>query len=461
MRPFLKFLLGICLLAGMAVWTGCSSTRYLQEDEYLLRNVNIKLTTDRTLSEKGALNDQLYSIMPQRPNTYLLGIIPYKVWLYNMRYKKYQKDTANFQISSKVVERPVVLDTLLIGKTKTNIRDFLRNQGYFYARVADTVKYKGKKASVTYTVKTGTEYLIDAVSYEVHDETLKNEVRAISKATLLVKGKPYSNTLVGTERNRLANAIRNYGYYQFSADNIDFELDTLDKSYFNDLENPFESAVNFITLKKQGKKPTLNVKVIIHETDDSMAFQKYTFKNVVVLPDYRDTSDLRSKTMQEKEVNGIKFRFREAYVNTTILDKKIFIRPGKVYSQSDYNQTIRQLNDLGIFQYVRVFIFANRQDSINRTLNCYIMMNENKKYDFNTNVEVSGGDLYAIGTAANVSVTDKNFLRGANQLTTTVSYGLELGQNKNRDVPFLQQFYLFSQNVGLTSGSPFPNLSCR
>ncbi len=456
MRPILQFLLAICLLAGIAVLTGCSTTRYLKEDEYLLRNVNVKLNTDRTLAERGALNDQLYSIMPQRPNTYLLGVAPFKVWLYNMRYKKYQKDTSNFQISSKVVERPVVLDTQLIGRTKSNMRDFLRNQGYFYATVDDTVKYSGKKAAVTYIVKTGTEYLIDAVSYDVGDPGLKEEVRTISKSTLLAKGKRYSNTLVGAERNRLANAIRNYGYYQFTADNIDFELDTLDKSYFNNLENPFESAVNFITLKKQGKKPTLNVKVIIHQTDDSLAFQKYTFGDVIVLPDYRDTSDLRSTTLVEKAVNGIKFRFRKPYVNTTILDKKIFIRPGRVYSQSDYNQTIRQLNDLGIFQYVRVFIFADRQDSLNHTLNCYIMMNENKKYDFNTNVEVSGGDLYAIGTAANVSVTDKNFLRGANQLTTTVSYGLELGQNKNLDVPFLQQFYLFSQNVGINFRLTFP-----
>jgi outer membrane protein insertion porin family len=197
--------------------------------------------------------------------------------------------------------------------------------------------------------------------------------------------------------------------------------------------------------------------VIVHPTDDSLEFEQYTFKNVIVIPDYADTSDLRSKTMEEKIVNGIKFRFREKpYVNTTILDKKIFIRPGKLYSQSDYNQTIRQLNDLGIFQYVRMFISANRQDSLNRTLNCYILMNQSQKYDFNTNIEVSGGDLYTIGTAANVSVTDKNFLKGANQLTTTVSYGVELGQNKNRDVPFLKQFYLFSQNLGINFRLTFP-----
>jgi outer membrane protein insertion porin family len=160
--------------------------------------------------------------------------------------------------------------------------------------------------------------------------------------------------------------------------------------------------------------------------------------------------------MTQTDVNGLTFRYNELYVNTAILDKKIFIRPGNLYSQSDYNQTLRQLNDLGVFQFVRLYIFANRQDSINHTLNCYIFMNKSDKYNFGTNVEVSGGDLYTIGTSANVSVTDRNFLKGANELTTTVSYGLELSQNKNLDVPYLKQFYLFSQNLGLNFRLSFP-----
>lgn len=453
----LRPLLLLVLLVAAALLPGCSSTKYLKEDQYLLRKVNIKLTTDRTLAEKGALNDQLYGLLPQQPNSYLFGMFPVKLWLYNFRYKKYQQDTANFQLTSKVVEKPSLLDSAMINRGRKNMKDFLRNSGYFYADVQDTVKIKGKKAYVTYKVNTGTEYLIDELTFDIADPGIARLEEKLREETLLTRNKGYSNTLAGTERNRLTNLIRNYGYYRFSADNIDFELDTLDKSYFRNLENPFESAINFITLKRQGKKPTLNIKVIIHPTDDSLDFQPYTFKNIVVVPDYTDTSDLRGDAYLDKDVNGIQFRYHgEPYVHTAILEKKIFVRPGSPYSQSDYNQTLRQLNDLGIFQYVRMFIFANRQDSLNHTLNCYILMNKNKKYDFGTNVEVSGGDLYAIGTAANVSVTDKNFLKGANELTTTVSYGIELGQNKNKDVPYVQQFYLFSQNLGVNFRLTFP-----
>jgi outer membrane protein insertion porin family len=452
---FIRFLFIAIIATGLMILQSCSTTKYLKEDEYLLRKVNIKLQTDRNL-EKGVLQDQLYSIMPQRPNTFLFGFIPYKVWLYNMRHKKYQQDTSNFQLTSGVVEKPEVLDTAIVERTRKNMHSFLRNQGFFYATISDTIRLKGRKAYLTYRVNTGNEYLIDDVHFDIEDPELAVLEPELRKETLLTKGKSYSNTVVGLERSRLTNIIRNYGYYRFSADNIDFELDTLDKSYLRNLENPFESTINFITLKRQKKKPTLNVKVMIHPTDDSMEFEKYTFDRVVVIPDYTDTSDFRSAGLNEEEVNGLLFRYRERYVNTSILDNKIFIRPGKQYSQSDYNQTLRQLNDLGIFQYVRVVIFANRQDSMNRTLNCYIMMNRNEKYDFGTSVEVSGGNLYAVGTAANVSVTDKNFLRGANQLSATVSYGVELGQNNLRNVSLPKRFYLFSRNLGVNFRLTFP-----
>src|SRR5690606_1485331 len=136
-------------------------------------------------------------------------------------------------------------------------------------------------------------------------------------------------------------------------------------------------------------------------------------------------------------LNGIQFRYHHKYINPQILDKKIFIRPGGTFSQNDYNQTLRQLNDLGIFKYVRIFIAIDPTDTLQHQLNCYILMDKSDKYTFSTNLEISGGDMYIIGTSANISVSDKNFLKGANLLTTTVSYGVELNQNDQPDVSYL------------------------
>jgi outer membrane protein assembly factor BamA len=299
--------------------------------------------------------------------------------------------------------------------------------------------------------------LIDSVIYDIQDPELAAKGEALSRGSLLTKNKIYSNTLIGEERSRLTKEVRNQGYYKFSADNISFELDTINKAYFRNLGNPFESAIDFITLAGNNKKPGLNVKVIIHPGDDSLAFRKYIFNKVVVFPDYNtDTSDLSQGPLVTKTINDIEFRYHKPYVSRNILEKKIFIRPGRYYSQDDYNQTLRQLNDLGVFQNVRLFIFEDRKDSLQHGLNCFILMSPSDKFYFQTNLEVSGGDLYTIGSAATVSVTDKNFFKGANQLTTSISFGLELDNNKNPDKPYLNRFYLLSQNLGVNFRLNFP-----
>jgi len=71
-------------------------------------------------------------------------------------------------------------------------------------------------------------------------------------------------------------------------------------------------------------------------------------------------------------------------------------------------------------------------------------------------IEASGGNLYTLGTAASVSITNRNFLKGANQLSATVSYGLETSRNKALNKGFFKELYLFSQNAGLNFGLTFP-----
>jgi outer membrane protein insertion porin family len=64
--------------------------------------------------------------------------------------------------------------------------------------------------------------------------------------------------------------------------------------------------------------------------------------------------------------------------------------------------------------------------------------------------------MYIIGTSANASISNKNFLKGANQFTSTISYGLELNQNDNPSTSYLKRFYLFSQNLGINFRLTFP-----
>ena len=91
-------LLIIVLVSG----TGCNYTRHIPEGQHLLRSNSIKVRSNQNITRRGELKDNLEGLVSQKPNTYILWF-PYKLWLYNQRYDKYQKDTSNFQLKSKTV----------------------------------------------------------------------------------------------------------------------------------------------------------------------------------------------------------------------------------------------------------------------------------------------------------------------------------------------------------------------
>lgn len=447
-------LINVILCCWMGIYTtSCSITKHLNEDDKVLKNVKLQLDTDKKFSNKRILEDRLYLLSKQKPNTYFLGM-PYKVWLYNLRYQQYQTDSLNFQIRNKVVEQPVVFDSASAQESVRNIKDYLINRGYFYSDVNFSVKYKRKKyAKLKYAIKTGNGYYINNVDYTADSALISAEfskiINEIRKNSLLQKRSQYSHTVIGEERLRIVTEMRNKGYYNFGTNNLTFILDTLQSSIkLDDIDssNLDEQSLAFF------KKKKININTLIHPSKDSMAFKQFTFGSVTVYPDYLEENLAYSEvnTITSKQSN-IVFKFHNRFINTGILEKKIFIKPGNVYSEDAYNQTIRQINDLGNFQYVRVLIEPVIIDGVpTTTLDCKILMGASPRYDFSTNVEISGGDLYVLGTAANVSITDKNFLKGANQLTATTSYGLELGQNKQLEGEnFFKQLYLFSQNTGL------------
>ena len=140
----------LCIsVIAILVNTGCNSTKYLKEDEYLLRSNSVKLKSDKYVDHKGELTDNLSGVVAQKPNSYfLLPGFTYKLWLYNLRHDKYQQDTLNFQIESGTVEKPVIYDSSSTSRSQQYMESYLFQQGYFYAEVSDTTKFKKQKISL-------------------------------------------------------------------------------------------------------------------------------------------------------------------------------------------------------------------------------------------------------------------------------------------------------------------------
>ena len=442
------------LIGCMWLLASCSPTKHVPQGYYLLRNNSLKLQSDRTLTNRGELTDALSSLIIQKPNYYFLNVFPYKVWIYNSRYKRYTKDSAAeaFQRGLRTVERPVVYDSALAKRSAQHMKSYLFNQGYFYSKVQDTVVYSRRKAKAFYEIETGKRYLINRTTLDIDDSTVRAFVTASMAESALREGKAFAMTLAEEERSRIANVLRNKGYYKFSQDNIHIEVDTLNKGFLHGAENPFESAINFVARQQNPEKQTIDARIIIREGTEPNAYRRYRIGRVRVYPDFIDRKDITDSTMYEYTVNGITFRYHNHYVREKVLTHHIFLVPGEYYTQDNYDLTITKLNELGVFQYVQTYIVEDTTLPTDRTLRCIILMNPTKRYDFSASTDVTSGTSYFAGTNIGLNFRNRNMSRGANQLSISVTGGIELGYDKTIGNTLTDHFYMLSR-YGTVSGS--------
>lgn len=450
-------------LAGLLLFllSSCGTTRNLKQDEYILRKNVVKLKTSQTYADKSALRDGLKSVIEQQNNTYLFGALPMKAWLYNLRYKAYERDSTNFQVRSRIVEKPVVFKAATIPGSVKKMQSLLSNQGYFNAKLQTSTDTSGKKISVVYHVDAKDEFLLDTVRYDVDSSTLQAIMQPIwEDKTLLKSSLPYSNSLLATERSQMVLLAKENGFFKFNTDNIQFELDTASQKVLRNKKSLVENAANVFAGKVKNTRPTVSVRAIVKETEDYDAFDQFVFRNIYVYPEYKDNEAFYNTFKYEDTSKGLIYRFKnqQPIVRKSVVKSKIFLKKGALYKQSDYNNTLLQLNDLSIFNYGRIFITEDTafNESGQHYLDAHIVLNPGKTYDFNTNFELSGGDLYLAGSALNASVTNKNLFKGANQLSISGTYGFELNQTKNPDLGYFQRFYLMTQNLGLNTKLIFP-----
>jgi outer membrane protein insertion porin family len=442
----------ILLLGFVILSAACHSTRNLEASQYLLRKNTIIFKSELPVANKGEKKDNLSKYVIQKPNKRFLFFFPAKLWLYNRKYTRYHnRPDASLP---KSVERPAIIDTTLMLRSAQNMKSYMVNQGYFYAQVKDTFTVSHHKAYAKYIIITGENYLINKVNLHIDDTDIARLVSSEMSVSVFQKDKEFIYSLADDERSRLTTLIRNNGYFKFTQENITFKIDTFDKTLFKNVESPFESAVNFIAAGKTPKRPYIDIDIIIRMADDTTAFHQYTIGTVTVYPDYKTVADLKDTTMIKKTISNVDFKFHDDYVHAKVLFEHMYLQPGALYSQADFNKTYSKLNELGIFQYVRV---DPREDRVtHNSLDYSVYLNRTKKYDFVPNMEASSGSTYAFGLSAGANIRNRNFWRGANLLTIGINGGVELSYDDNAGNNFLNHFSLLTRYYGINASIDFP-----
>ncbi|MBO7506777.1 MAG: BamA/TamA family outer membrane protein [Paludibacteraceae bacterium] len=421
----------LSLMIGMAVvllLSSCSTTKYVPKDNYLLDKVSFE-GTNGTVN-----NNDLTKHLRQKPNFKAFGLFRIYLGVYNLSGRDSTK-RINRKLRN-IGEAPVVYDPFMTYRSEKELQAFMKSKGYMNAEVSSSVKFKKKKAEVTYNIVPNAPYRIRKVESEIPSDRVLDSIlhmRGGLQSTKLKQGMLFDVDELDEERERLSRFLRRRGYYRF---NKDFLTYTADSSVGNRQVDVTLHLKPFSRVLPNGEREETN-----HD--------RYRVRHIYV------TEHSRSETPSEVVVWDT---LRHSDNMTVLVKEKPFLRPSvvedelRVETDTLYNEflverTYSRLNGLGILRSSNIR-FTDLQNE-RHEVDCEIDLYPAKPQSFSLDVEGtnSDGDL---GFALNLGYAHKNVFRGSEVLSVRGRYAQEAYSGLS---DILQKYVL---DLGGSVGITFP-----
>ncbi len=383
--------------------TSCSITKNLPKGESLYIGATVKVVADSTISKKEIkrIEEKLVDFVRPKPNSKLLGI-KYKLWFYNLFGEPKREKGFKYFFRKRFGEPPVLASKSVTLANAKQIEFLLNNEGYFRSTATGDLVEKRRKSTAKYTAFVQKRHYFDSVTYFKDSSTLGRIFYNSQKTSLLKTGEPYRFELILAERVRIANLLKQRGFYYFQAENIIVKAD---------------SSV--------GNK--VNIWVEIKSNTAQSSLKAYHINEVHVLADYGEIilADSLKKPSYELNYNGIKIQDKTGTFSPKVFTEAIGFRPGSRYNTNVQDVSISRLINLnGNFKFVKnSFSLVPRSDSALLDAFYYLTPIKAKSVV----AEVNGVTKSNNFTGINLSVSwlNRNTFRGAELLKITATTGLD------------------------------------
>ncbi len=335
---------------------------------------------------------------------------------------KYDDRLQNGNVVMQWGEPLVILDSARIEQALSNIESYLFNSGYFRATVNFAVEpaHFPKTKTIRYTINPGPVYVLDSIFYSFPDTTLKNLITGTLADSWLKKGEPYNQDVVLKERERIDLFLRNNGYYDFSQQYIEFQVDTV-------------SA-------RPGK---VWIKVVINSPERRASHKRFVISEVNFTTDAAQS--IPGISRKKETYRNINFYAYENNYNLKILSQRLFIHPGDLFSRQQTLNTQRQLANLDIFKFVNI-----NYDTTGGKFVANIFASRFDRYQWSNEVGLSVTQGFP-GPFYNISFKKRNIFRGLENLEMNGRIGYE-GVAAATDVGNVYQ----SVEAGVNASLSFP-----
>ncbi|MFA5767979.1 MAG: BamA/TamA family outer membrane protein [Bacteroidales bacterium] len=382
------FISVIALLLNFML-SGCAATRYVPEEEYLLKKNTVEVVPKKIVPVSS-----LTPYIRQKPNTSI--VFGWKAFL-NIYSLSPDKDNGWSRFLRRLGEPPVVFDPMLIDYSKRNIDNYLTSLGYYFNTVSDSVTYHKQKATVHYTVMPGKTYTVDSIALSRADTNLARLYDLHLDQSHIRTGDRLSSLTLEKEAARISTVMRNNGYYNFNRSLVSFRADTL---------------------KQDG---TASLEVLLPA--DSIQ-KPYRIRDINVYPGFDPMQAVMDSSyysqMDTLNYRDMVFHFTgKPTIRPRIIRNMSYILPGELYDESKVKTTYDRFSHISLFNGVTLlFDEVPESGQLDTALvDCTIRLSPGNSQGYKLNLEASSNSNGLIGISPALSYYHKNIFRGGEWLT--------------------------------------------
>lgn len=445
------------LFALLLVMASCSSTSHLEEGEQLfigLEKIDWQGDPQGHHSHFLDTQSEVEAALATAPNGALFGssyyrtIFPYGLWVYN----KWGKNDDGFSkwMTSTFGKAPVLMGNVNPLLRASVAKSVLQNNGYFNGDITYNTTDHGKRDSlgfakkqkIQYHVNFGHLYTLDTISFSNFPTDIYQRIfmgdKKKGNTSSLHPGDPFSVANLENERARIYRLLRNHGFYNYQ---------TSYTSYLAD------------TIMTPGK---VHLQLHLADSLPEDALRKWVIGTTTV--------NIRRET-REQPTDSVNTRFLKIRYARKPNDKRLKVsppirariilsdtklRPGMLFSQDAYEESINALASKGVFSSIDIS-FKKRykedgslhlvadtigvrrgNDSLDTragagVLDMTVTAVLDKPYDVTFEANGTGKTSGRVGPGVRVGLTKRNAFHGGESLTISAgaNYEFQVGGGQN------------------------------
>ena len=353
-RPYLTLLTAALLMCG------CSATRDLPEDVYMLDRVRVVADG----KYKDINPSKLKSYIRQKGNARWFYALKIPLGVYAMA----GKDSSWINRTLRNMgEAPVVYDTLMAQQTCEILRQALQNKGYLDAEVELFLDKKGRKVNAYYVLHPNEPYFVSDFDTEIRDSVI---ARLLADRKMQIRiGQRFSVDALNSERSEITSFLQDRGYFRFHKEYITYKA------------------------RRHDEDKQVDVKLIVHPY--------YTAEGKDTLHAHYD---IRNIVYESGAPNDTVIHLRRH-----VLEENTFIEKGKPYSASALQNTYNHFGRLGAVRYTNIN-FEPVPDTSLLDTRIQIQTNKPSTISFQPEGTNTAGDL---GAVASLTYQNRNLFKGA------------------------------------------------